>query len=94
VTWTTLLLVFVIWSVVSVVVGFALAYLFGGMTRVRPDEIAPGPAERLYEERQKVSERFPRRRVKARPRGRPTPQPVVVAVPADPPLDDGGSSRP
>ena len=93
-TWTTLLLVFVLWSVVSVVVGFALAYLFGGMTRVRPDEFAPGPAERIYEERQKLSERFPRRRVKARPRGRPTAQPVVVAVPADPSLDEGGSSGP
>jgi len=90
VTWTTVLLAFVIWSVVSVVVGFALAYLFGGMTRVRPDEAAPGPAERLSRERQKVSERFPRRRVKARPRARPAPQPVVVAVSADPPLDEGG----
>jgi hypothetical protein len=71
VTWTTVSLVIVVWCLVSIVVGFSLAFFFGGMTRVRPDPTAPGPAERIYQERQKVSERFPRRRVRARVKARP-----------------------
>jgi hypothetical protein len=87
-TWMTLaLIVIVFWCVVSVVVGFAVAHFFGGMTRLRPDEAAPGPAERICRQREGVSERFPRRRVKAPPRAGDACRPAPAGGAPDPPLE-------
>ena len=59
-TWTTVLFIVVAWCLVSVVAGFAFAYLFWGMTRIHPDEVDEERRRRFSsdQEEEKVSKRY------------------------------------
>ena len=91
-TWTTVALIILAWCLVSVVVGFAFAYFFGGMNRIHPGELDPGRLQRFSADQQqkpeKVSRRYAKRRVKARAKAGAPYRPLVAGGAPGPPLDD------
>jgi len=87
-TWTTVALIFIGWCLVSVVAGLTFAYLFGGMTRIHPDELQRDRQRDLGPSQEKVTRQYARRRVKPRTRAAAAYRPAAAGVAPDPPLTD------
>ena len=87
-SWTTLALILVAWCLVSVVAGFAFAFLFGGMNRIHPDELDKERLERFRRDAATAEKALGKRRRKTGVGTRAPYRPLPVGGPADPPMED------